>query len=107
MLRVPIAQSSLCALAAGHGFEFHHAVGNQAVLKRWLRSDMEDKVPPFATHQVGGAGFVLSDQGEILVVKEWRNLPDGQRVASEQWKLPGGLLDWGESFEEGVAREVR
>ena len=106
MLRVPIEESALCALASRHGFEFHHAAGGEAVLKCWLCPDREDKVPPFATHQVGGAGFVLSESGEILVVKEWRDAPDGQRVPSTQWKLPGGLLDRGESFEEGIAREV-
>ena len=56
--------------------------------------------------EVGIAGFVLNSRGQLLVVKEWRDTPDGGRVPSPQWKLPGGLLDRGESFEEGVAREV-
>lgn len=63
-------------------------------------------MPPFATHQVGVAGFVLNPSHQLLVVKEWRDLPQGGRVPSPEWKLPGGLLDRGESFEEGAVREV-
>jgi 8-oxo-dGTP pyrophosphatase MutT (NUDIX family) len=88
-------------------FDLHHvnATENTIVLKRWLRPDREDKIPPFATHQVGCAGFVLSDQNELLLVKEWSG-PPSNRTPTKQWKLPGGLLDAGETFGEASCREV-
>lgn len=107
MLKLPIELSGLAAVAATHGFEYHHAEGSFAVLKKWLQPSRVDKVPPRSTHQVGAAGLVIDEKGRILVVREWRTLPDGGRVQSTQWKLPGGLLECGEAFEEGVGREVR
>ena len=109
MLRVSIEHSHVAAHAAEHGFVYHHAEGQHAVLKRWLQPTLEDKVPPFATHQVGIAGLLMDNIGRILLVKEWRDLPateGGGRVPSGQWKLPGGLLERGESFAEGVEREI-
>jgi len=105
MLRLAIEHAGLAAVAASHGFEFHHAEGRTAVLKRWLQPNLPDKVPPFATHQVGIAGLVICN-GRILLVKEWRDGPDGTRQPSAQWKLPGGLLDRGEAFEQAAVREV-
>jgi len=71
-------------------------------MKLWLK-DNEDKVPPFATHQVGCAGFVLSEKtGELLVVKEKVSV----RKKPKDWKLPGGLVDVGESFASATTREV-
>ena len=110
MLRVPIERAGLAEHAASQGFVFHHAEGRHAVLKRWLQPALEDKVPPFATHQVGVAGLVIHER-RILLVKEWRDVAgkDGAaatRVPSAQWKLPGGLLERGESFGDAVAREV-
>ena len=107
MLQLPIEHAALAAFAAEHGFAFHHAEGRHAVLKRWLQPTLEDRVPPYATHQVGIAGLVLDGAGRILLVREWRDSPDGERVPSLRWKLPGGLLDRGESFEEAATREVR
>jgi mutator protein MutT len=75
-------------------------------MKKWLREGAEDKIPPFATHQVGCAGFVLNDQNEILVIREWSG-PPSNRTATRQWKMPGGMLDMGESFEEAACREVQ
>jgi len=91
----------------GLGFDLHHVntTENTIILKKWLRPDNEDKIPPFATHQVGCAGFVLSDDNEILVIREWTGSLSN-RTPSKQWKLPGGLLDAGESFAEGTCREV-
>ena len=110
MLRLPIEASGLAAVAAEHGFVFHHvpldANGRHVVLKRWLRDDLEDKVPPFATHQVGVAGMCLDDSGRMLLVKEWRDVEGGGRQPSAQWKLPGGLLDAGESFAQAAVRET-
>lgn len=92
---------------AGFAFDLHHvnATEKTIVLKKWLRDGAEDKIPPFATHQVGCAGFVLNEKNEILVIKEWNGSPSN-RTQSRQWKLPGGLLDAGESFEEAACREV-
>lgn len=109
MLKLSIEHSHVASLASGLGFEFHHAEKNMCVLKKWLQPELEDKVPPFATHQVGVAGLCIDEQGRILLVKEWRDVPaaeGGGRVPSAQWKLPGGLLDRGESFGEAAIREV-
>jgi 8-oxo-dGTP pyrophosphatase MutT (NUDIX family) len=56
--------------------------------------------------EVGAAGFVLNADRELLVVKEWRDNGRGKLEPGVQWKLPGGLLDRGESFSDGVTREV-
>lgn len=89
------------------GFDLHHINATEAtiIMKRWLKEGTEDKIPPWATHQVGCAGFVLNDQNEILLIKEWSG-PLSSRVPSRQWKMPGGLLDRDESFEEATCREV-
>lgn len=88
-------------------FDLHHvnATESTIILKKWLRPNAEDKIPPFASHQVGCAGFVLSEDNELLVVREWTG-PPSNRTPTKQWKLPGGLLDAGESFEEATCREV-
>jgi ADP-ribose pyrophosphatase YjhB (NUDIX family) len=49
---------------------------------------------------------VLNERRELLVVREWRDMGRGKLEEGVQWKLPGGLLDRGESFREGVTREV-
>eukprot|EP00316_Scyphosphaera_apsteinii_P001777 CAMPEP_0119337702 /NCGR_PEP_ID=MMETSP1333-20130426/94561_1 /TAXON_ID=418940 /ORGANISM="Scyphosphaera apsteinii, Strain RCC1455" /LENGTH=290 /DNA_ID=CAMNT_0007348815 /DNA_START=131 /DNA_END=1003 /DNA_ORIENTATION=+ len=108
MIRLPIEYAGLASVAAQHGFVFHHAEHQHAILKKWLQPEREDKMPPFATHQVGIAGFVVDNADRLLLVKEWRDEPkSGARVPSAQWKLPGGLLDRGESFEDAATREVK
>lgn len=94
--------------AADLSFDLHHvnATESTIVLKKWLRPNAEDKIPPFASHQVGCAGFVLSEDNELLLVREWAG-PPSNRTPTKQWKLPGGLLDAGESFEEATCREVK
>jgi len=74
---------------------------DSCVLKKWLRPEEEDKVPPLATHQIGCAGFVVDDQNRLLVIKE------RMHGTEAKWKLPGGMVDKGESFEEAACREVR
>jgi 8-oxo-dGTP diphosphatase len=59
-----------------------------------------------------GAGFgvlILNDKGEVLMGKRH---PDPDKADSAfrsagEWSLPGGKLEWGESFEQGAIREVQ
>lgn len=108
-ISVPTERSALCANASdAYGFELHHVdteSGGSIMMKKWLRTAVEDKVPPYPFTQLGAAGFVLNDQNEILLVKEWQGNP-GNRTPSESWKLPGGLIDRGESFQGAAVREV-
>lgn len=47
-----------------------------------------------------GVGAVVVDNGRVLLVRR------GREPLKGQWSLPGGLLELGESLEQGVAREV-
>lgn len=44
------------------------------------------------------AGAVVDGSGHVLVI---------QRADNGHWELPGGVLELGEKFEDGVIREVR
>jgi ADP-ribose pyrophosphatase YjhB (NUDIX family) len=48
-----------------------------------------------------GVGAVVVDAGRVLLIRR------GREPAKGQWSLPGGLLELGESLEEGVRREVK
>lgn len=49
-MRVPIEQAAAIPLAARHGFKYHHAEGDYAMLLAWLPADAPCPVPDFATH---------------------------------------------------------
>ncbi|XP_061582474.1 LOW QUALITY PROTEIN: nucleoside diphosphate-linked moiety X motif 6 [Cololabis saira] len=69
-LRVPISLSRCAAAAAAHGFTFHHAKSDHAVLALWL-GEGESRLPRFASHQIGVAGAVVDEQpGKVLVVQD-------------------------------------
>ncbi|OBH12330.1 NUDIX hydrolase [Mycobacterium sp. E3247] len=48
-------------------------------------------------HSVSVAGIVVRDDGRVLVIR---------RDDNGHWEAPGGVLELGESFEDGVRREV-
>jgi mutator protein MutT len=48
-------------------------------------------------HSVAVVGVVIREDGRVLVV---------QRRDNGRWEAPGGVLELGETFEEGVRREV-
>ena len=50
-----------------------------------------------ATHSVSVAGVVIDEDGRVLVI---------ERRDNGHWESPGGILELGETFEEGVRREV-
>jgi ADP-ribose pyrophosphatase YjhB (NUDIX family) len=49
---------------------------------------------------VGVGGVILSDVGDVLIVKR------RQEPLAGQWSLPGGMLEIGETLEAGTAREM-
>jgi ADP-ribose pyrophosphatase YjhB (NUDIX family) len=50
-----------------------------------------------ARHSVSVAGVVTDDDGRVLVI---------QRRDNGHWEPPGGVLELGETFEQGLHREV-
>lgn len=48
-------------------------------------------------HSVSVAGIVIDAQDRVLVIR---------RRDNGHWEMPGGVLELGEQFEEGVRREV-
>jgi 8-oxo-dGTP diphosphatase len=51
-----------------------------------------------ANHSVSVAGVIVDDDGRALLV---------QRRDNHQWEPPGGVLERGESIDDGLRREVR
>ncbi|MGH3876518.1 MAG: NUDIX hydrolase [Actinophytocola sp.] len=54
-------------------------------------------MPDTPMHSVSVAGIVVDDQDRVLLI---------QRRDNGNWEPPGGVLELGETFEEGVKREV-
>lgn len=55
-------------------------------------------VPDSPRHSVSVAGFVVNDEGQVLVVR---------RRDNGEWQPPGGVLELEETIEQGLRREVR
>lgn len=68
----------------------------------WLPTT-ENTLPTQPHHQIGVGGFVLNQNGEVLVIQEKSGLTAGLK---DFWKLPGGLVDPRESISDAVVREV-
>ncbi|EDV24490.1 Nucleoside diphosphate-linked moiety X motif 6 [Trichoplax sp. H2] len=99
-LKVPIQSCNLIAVAAKHGFQFHHAKGDTAMMNCWLPDDIECKVPLFGTHKVGVCGVVVDESTKkVLAIQE-------RIMKIRKWKFPGGHADHGEDFRETAIREV-
>jgi 8-oxo-dGTP diphosphatase len=54
-------------------------------------------MPEMPKHSVSVAGIVVNAAGQVLVIR---------RADNGHWEPPGGVLELGESFEQGVIREV-
>lgn len=63
-----------------------------------LRNALKDKYRKMPIFQNGSAIIVVNDKKEILLQK---------RADRNQWGLPGGLQELGETFEEVAVRELK
>ena len=102
-LKLRVDQAHLAGVAVQDaGFEFHHTKPDYIMLSQWLPSS-PTKLPGFASHYVGVGGLVLNkDKTKMLCIQERR--PSVEFGAL--WKMPGGLVENGESIEEAAIREV-
>lgn len=52
---------------------------------------------------VGMGALVFNDEGKLLLTKR------GKKAKNERgkWEIPGGALEFGETFKEGLQREIK
>lgn len=97
-LTLPIHQSKYLHNATELGFVFHNCHETEITLIKRL---IPSAYAPFApTHTVGVGGMVINENKKILVIRERHSIYKG-------YKLPGGILESGETIREGVTREVK
>ena len=71
------------------------------MMTKWMPKNSASSLPSFSTHYVGVGGLVLSkDKQKVLAIQEAKPIIEGL------WKLPGGLVETGESLQEACIREV-
>ena len=99
-LEIPIKQAALVPVAVESGFTYHHTGDDYLLLTCALVEGSH--IPPYASHYIGAGGVVLTEDRELLVVRE--KFGFGGRPAT--LKLPGGALRSGEHLADAVVREV-
>lgn len=63
---------------------------------------MTGPIPAASRLPVLGVGAVIwNDKSEIVLIRR------GKAPRRDQWSIPGGHLEWGESLRDAVLREVR
>ena len=58
-LHIPIPLSPLISLASEQGFTLHHSTQTEVVMSKWLQEHRINRLPRYASHQVGVCGESL------------------------------------------------
>ena len=61
----------------------------------------ENTLAPSLRPLVGVGAVIWNENDEIVLIRR------GQAPRRGEWSIPGGKLEWGESVQEGLLREVR
>jgi len=99
-LEIPIKQAALIPVAVESGFAYHHTGDGYLLLTCCLVEGSH--IPPYASHYIGAGGVVVTEDRELLVVRE----KFGFAGRPATLKLPGGALRSGEHLADAVVREV-
>jgi 8-oxo-dGTP pyrophosphatase MutT (NUDIX family) len=81
-------------------FTFHHAKNNFVMMYKWLPTNEQVNIPPYAHTMVGVGAVIMNDSNQVLVVSEKHALVTGS------WKLPGGYVEPNENLVDAAIREV-
>ncbi|KAK0597357.1 hypothetical protein LWI29_024483 [Acer saccharum] len=87
-IKLPIQCSNLVYPAVKEGFLYDHAKPDYLMLVKRI-PETSDTLPSNASHRVGIGGFVMNNEGELLVVQD-RN---GGFKGTHVWNLPTGTVD--------------
>ncbi|HSX16682.1 MAG TPA: NUDIX hydrolase [Patescibacteria group bacterium] len=60
---------------------------------------------PDLVSQIAAKAVIVNDEGKVLVLREAATYKDGTNVG--KYHVPGGRLDPGEAFLDGLAREIK
>jgi len=55
----------------------------------------------FAGHPLVGVGGIILQDGKVLLVRR------GKQPGFGKWSIPGGMVEWGETLQEAIQREIR
>lgn len=62
---------------------------------------MTDEIPAASRPPILGVGAVVwNDKREVVLIRR------GKEPRQDQWSIPGGHLEWGESLHNAILREV-
>jgi 8-oxo-dGTP diphosphatase len=64
-----------------------------------------DKTSPVDIQRIATKALIIDDEGNYLLLREASTYEDGTNVG--RYHLPGGRLEVGEYFENGLFREVK
>ncbi|KAK3868560.1 hypothetical protein Pcinc_026060 [Petrolisthes cinctipes] len=98
--RVNLQHADWVPVLAKNGFVYHHAREQFVMMVRWLPINEPNNVPRYAHNVVGVGAFVVTDDNDLLVVRE-------RFYKRPHWKLPGGYVELGENLGEAAVREVK
>ena len=55
--------------------------------------------------RVAAKGVILNEKDQVLIVREANTYEEGTNIG--KWGIPGGRIELGEAFYDGLAREMR
>lgn len=101
-IKIPKNKIYLTEYFLEENFYMHHCTENEIILCKWLKENIENKVPKYPHTIVGIGSVILTKNNKFLLIKENRSY-----LNKINWKFVTGLNDKKESIYTTVERETR